>query len=161
MSGAPERPLIAQGQIGMLCTVRVTGRSKIRCVAIAGLVVGSVAGADVEPGEVVTAENHELVRNLLPAEVYALAVEGFPGLRMKIIAPEDYPPHPKYVEATARHACQVGMMPACDDELVWDTVRLEVLRLECSHFKRMIDQLGVPIGFVETETVWFGIDTMH
>ncbi len=73
------------------------------------LVTGAVAVADVEPGDVVTAGSRERIRELIPAEVYAAAFEGFADLEMEIVAPKAYPPHPKYVEATARHACRVSL----------------------------------------------------
>ncbi len=79
------------------------------CTVVSGVVLGASAAADVEPGETITAGTRERLRGQLPDEVYALAVEGFPELRMKIVAPESYPVHPKYVEATARHACQVSL----------------------------------------------------
>jgi hypothetical protein len=77
--------------------------------ALAGVAVAAAAAADVAPGDVVTAQNRERVRGLIPDEVYALVVEGFPDLRMEIVASEDYTPHPKYVEATARYACQASL----------------------------------------------------
>jgi len=59
--------------------------------------------------DVVTAENHHLVKDLLPAEVYTYAVAPFPDLSMEIVEAEEYPAHPKYIEATARYACQATL----------------------------------------------------
>ena len=72
-------------------------------------VANAPAGADVEPGDVVTAANREQVRELVPPEVYPFAIESFPDLRMEIVETGHYPPHPKYVEATVKYACQASL----------------------------------------------------
>jgi hypothetical protein len=58
---------------------------------------------------VITAANREQVRELVPGEFYSYAIENVPELEMRIVAPEDYPPHPKYVEATVLFACQASI----------------------------------------------------
>ncbi len=67
------------------------------------------ASADVAPGDVITTANREQVRELVPAEFYSYAIEPFAELEMRIAATESYPPHPKYVEATVRFACQASI----------------------------------------------------
>ena len=81
-----------------------------RTVSLAATVLfaaaAEIAVADVKPGDVVTAANKEKVHGLIPDEIYAYAVEGFPDLEMKIVEHQDYPVNPKYVEATVKFACQ-------------------------------------------------------
>jgi hypothetical protein len=67
------------------------------------------AAGDVAPGDVVTAANHEVVRDLLPAEFYSYAVEGFEDLEMQIVESGEYPVAPEYVEATVKYACQASL----------------------------------------------------
>jgi len=67
------------------------------------------AAADVEPGEIVTYDTRERVRELFPPEVWEAAVAGFEGLRLEIVKSERYTPHPKYVEATVKYACQATL----------------------------------------------------
>jgi hypothetical protein len=67
------------------------------------------ADADVSPGDVVTADDRQVLRGLVPEEVWPFAVEGFDALRMEIVATQPYPVHPKYLEATVRHACQTRL----------------------------------------------------
>ncbi len=73
------------------------------------LLLSAPAAAQVAPGDVITAANRERVKELLPAEFYAYAVEGFPDLEMHIVETERYEPHPKYVEATVKYACQARL----------------------------------------------------
>ncbi|NNL84538.1 MAG: DUF1329 domain-containing protein [Myxococcales bacterium] len=73
---------------------------------LVGLSLATQAAADVSPGDTITAENRELVRGLVPDEIYTYAIEPFPDLLMHIVETEDYPVHPKYIEATAKYACQ-------------------------------------------------------
>ena len=68
-----------------------------------------MAAADVAPGDVIRAANREQVRELVPAEFYSYAIEPFAELEMRIVATESYPPHPKYVEATVKFACQASL----------------------------------------------------
>lgn len=70
------------------------------------LVWAGSAQADVSPGDVVTAANKEKVRGLIPDEMFPFVIDGFDELKMEIVPTEDYPPHPKYVEATVKYACQ-------------------------------------------------------
>jgi hypothetical protein len=81
-------------------------------LVVAALVLVSysrTAAADTSPGDVITAANRERVRGLIPDEVYPFAVENFSDLHMTIVPTEDYPVHPKYVEATVKFACQAGL----------------------------------------------------
>lgn len=64
------------------------------------------ASAALKPGDIVTPANHALVRDHVPPEFYQHVVEGFDDLEMTIVPTEDYRPHPKYIEATAKFACQ-------------------------------------------------------
>lgn len=73
------------------------------------LLEASSAAADVAPGDVVTAQNHEQLSGWIPAEIFPFAVADFDGLKMTIVAPEDYTPAPCYVEATVRYACQPSL----------------------------------------------------
>ncbi len=74
------------------------------------LMASSGAGfADVKPGDVVTAANAGEVRGLVPDELAQYTIENFPELEMTIVATEDYPVHPKYVEATVKYACQASL----------------------------------------------------
>ena len=72
--------------------------------------------ADVTPGQVITAADREKLRGLIPDELYPLVVQDFPALQMRITETRDYPPHPKFVEATVKGACQATISP--DNELV-------------------------------------------
>jgi Protein of unknown function (DUF1329) len=67
------------------------------------------ARADVQVGDVITGANKEKVRGLVPDEFYSYAIENFPDLQMKIVATQEYPVHPKYVEATVQFACQATL----------------------------------------------------
>jgi len=87
---------------------------RLRAAAFAALVAGAVAfapaaRAEVTPGDVITAANKEKVKGLVPDEFYRYAIESFPDLEMKIVAPESFPVHPKYVEATVKFACQAQL----------------------------------------------------
>jgi hypothetical protein len=75
-------------------------------IAMAG---AGTAAADVAVGDVITAENREALRGLIPAEIFPYAIEDFDGLQMTVTETADYPPHPAYVEATARHACKTSL----------------------------------------------------
>jgi len=72
-------------------------------------VVAGTARAEVQVGDTITAANKEKVRGLVPDEFYTYAIEDFPDLSMKIVATQDYPVHPKYVEATVQFACQATL----------------------------------------------------
>jgi hypothetical protein len=80
-----------------------------RLLLASALAASSPAPADVVPGDVITAANHEKVRELIPSEVYEFAVADFPDLHMTIVESEDYPVHPNYVEATVKYACQASL----------------------------------------------------
>jgi hypothetical protein len=83
-----------------------------RVAALLALLPGMLsapAAGDVAPGDVVTAANHEVVRDLLPAEFYSYAVEGFEDLEMQIVESGEYPVAPEYVEATVKYACQASL----------------------------------------------------
>jgi hypothetical protein len=67
------------------------------------------AGADVAPGDEITAANKEQLQGLIPDELVPYVVDGFDDLKMTIVAPGVYPAHPKYVEATVKFACQATL----------------------------------------------------
>jgi hypothetical protein len=73
------------------------------------LLLAGLAQADVAPGDTVTAANKEKVKGLVPDELYPFVIDGFDDLEMKIVAAQKYPPHPKYVEATVKYACQASI----------------------------------------------------
>ena len=82
------------------------------CAVIAAAVALLLAGgvqADVEPGDVITAANKEKVKGLIPDELYPFVVDDFDDVKLTIVPPEDYPPAPKYVEATVKYACQASL----------------------------------------------------
>jgi hypothetical protein len=79
-------------------------------MAVSMVVSGArVAGSDVTAGDVVTPENREAVRGLIPDEIFPFAVEDFRGLRMLITETGDYPPHRAYIDATARYGCEASL----------------------------------------------------
>ena len=87
----------------------------IRISALLALVATPlVSSADVKPGDVVTAANAQIVRDLVPDELVPFTIESFPELDMKIVETADYPVHPKYVEATVKYACQASLGPQGD-----------------------------------------------
>ncbi len=63
----------------------------------------------LQDGEVITAENRDRIRPWIPDELEPIVLDDFPALQMTIVAPGDYRPHPKFVEATARFACQASL----------------------------------------------------
>ncbi len=67
------------------------------------------ASAEPAPGDVVTYDTRETVRALYPEELWPHTVEAYPELELHIVPSEDYRPHEKYVEATARYACQAQL----------------------------------------------------
>jgi hypothetical protein len=69
----------------------------------------SGAWADVAPGDVVTPVNLEQVRGLIPDELFPYVVENFDDLEMNIVETGQYPPHPRFVEATVKYACQASL----------------------------------------------------
>lgn len=74
------------------------------------LAVGTgTARGDVAPGDVITQANKASIGELIPAELQPFVVEGYGDLKLAIIAPEDYPPHANYVEATVKHACEASL----------------------------------------------------
>ena len=90
---------------------RSTHRS-IRSTLLGGVALGLVASgvhADVTPDQVVTAAQKESIRGLIPDEIYPYVAEDYEDLEMKIVAAGDYTPHPKYVEATVKFACQATL----------------------------------------------------
>ncbi len=78
-------------------------------LAFALAALARTGAADVAPGDVITAANKEQVRGLVPPEFYSYAIENTPELEMRIVATEDFPVHPKYVEATVKFACQASV----------------------------------------------------
>jgi hypothetical protein len=80
--------------------------------ALATLCAALLAGpalADVEPGQTIGPANRQAVHGLIPDELVPFLIDGFDGLEMKIVETRDYPPHPKYVEATVKYACQASL----------------------------------------------------
>ena len=71
--------------------------------------------ADAAPGDVITWETRDAVRNLLPEPLHPFTIDNFSQLEMTIVEPQDYPPHPKYVEATSKYSCQAEL--GSDDQL--------------------------------------------
>ncbi len=67
------------------------------------------ARADVEVGDRITPANREKVKELFPEDLYAFAVQNFAGLDITIAPTGNYKPHPKFVEATAKYACQARL----------------------------------------------------
>ncbi len=80
-----------------------------------GLVWGALpALADntaVRPGSVIDARNVQTIAPWVPEPLRPYTIDGFDDLRMEIVATEDYPLHPKYVEATVKFACQASLGP--------------------------------------------------
>lgn len=77
-------------------------------VAILGSPV-AFANEPLKPGEIITAENRDRIRPWIPDELEPFVVDDFPELHMTIVEPRSYRPHPKFVEATARFACQATL----------------------------------------------------
>jgi hypothetical protein len=73
------------------------------------LLLAPLASADVAVGDVITPANREKVKDLLPEDLYAYAVQNFEGLNITIAPTGDYTPHPRYVEATTKYACQASL----------------------------------------------------
>ena len=84
-------------------------RRTLPMLLLALIAISGASFADVKPGDVVTAANAQQVRGLVPEEVAPYTIENFPELEMKIVATEEYPVHPKYVEATVKYACQAKL----------------------------------------------------
>jgi uncharacterized protein DUF1329 len=84
-------------------------RNSLRCAALWLCLAAAAARADVQAGDVITAANKEKVRGLVPDEFYSYAIANFPDLEMKIVPSQEYPVHPKYVQATVQFACQATL----------------------------------------------------
>jgi hypothetical protein len=65
--------------------------------------------ADVVPGDVITAANKEKVKGLLPDGYIPFVVDNFEELEMHIVETQEYPVHPKFLEATVKYACQASL----------------------------------------------------
>jgi hypothetical protein len=78
-------------------------------VALVLCLTPALARADVAPGDVITPAQREKVKELFPEEIYAYAVQNFEDLELTIAPSGDYTPHPKFVEATTRYACQARL----------------------------------------------------
>ncbi len=61
------------------------------------------------PGTRIGAADVERVRPFVPEVLHPYTIDGFSDLDMRIVATEDYRPHPKYIEATAKYACQATL----------------------------------------------------
>ena len=64
------------------------------------------ARADVSPGDHITYEDRERVREYVPEPMFKWMVEDNTDFDMTIVETEEYPTHPKYLEATVKYACQ-------------------------------------------------------
>lgn len=73
------------------------------------VLVANIAQADVDSGDIITYDDRERVRELFPDPLWEHAVDRFEDLHLEIVATEDYRPHKKFVEATAKHACQASL----------------------------------------------------
>ncbi len=79
--------------------------------AVALVASPRAGGADVVPGDVITAVNKDKVKGLIPDELYPFVIQNFPGLEMTIVQTADYTPQQKYIEATVKYACQATIGP--------------------------------------------------
>ncbi len=80
--------------------------------ALAVWCAGTAASADeptLTPGTQIRAAEIERIRHYLPEAIHPFTIDGFSDLDMRIVATEDYRPHPKYIEATAKYACQATL----------------------------------------------------
>ena len=78
--------------------------------ALPPLLLGAAqAPADVSVGDVITPANREKIKDLLPEDLYAYAVQNFEGLKITIAPTGNYTPHPKYVDATKKYGCQASL----------------------------------------------------
>jgi len=81
--------------------------------SVAALLVAAAtalpARGEPKPGDVITASNAANLNPLIPEELYPYAVEGYDDLKVTITETRDYTPHPVYVEATVKYACQVRL----------------------------------------------------
>jgi hypothetical protein len=77
--------------------------------ALCAALLSTPAFADVKPGDTIGPANRAAVQGLIPDELVPFIIDGFDGLQMKIVETRDYPPHPKYVEATVKYACQASL----------------------------------------------------
>lgn len=73
------------------------------------LLAPALARGEVAAGQVITPANREEVKQLFPEEIYAYAVQNFEDLELGIAPSGDYTPPAKFVEATARYACQARL----------------------------------------------------
>ncbi len=69
----------------------------------------SAETTELVPGTVIRPADVERVRPYLPEEVHPFTLDNFSGLEMRIVAADDYRPHPKYIEATTKFACQATL----------------------------------------------------
>lgn len=86
----------------------------IRAAALASLVLSVfyaevTAAETLRVGEVITAANADRIRPLIPDELEPIVIDGFGDLQMTIAETGNYRPHPKFVEATTRFACQASL----------------------------------------------------
>lgn len=78
-------------------------------VVVVGWGAAAPARADVTPGETIDREAIARVRPLIPSELHPYTLDRIDAPRLEIIASGDYRPHPRYVEATKRHACEATL----------------------------------------------------
>jgi len=87
------------------------GSAVLRSIAALLIVLAPALAAQGEPkpGDVITAANASALNPLFPEELYPYVIEGFGDLELTIVETGDYTPHPVYVEATVKYACQAGL----------------------------------------------------
>lgn len=86
-----------------------TPRALAWLAVVSALTAPLEALGNVQPGERLTAADAEKLRGLIPEEVFPHTVQGFEDLSMEIVETATYAPHPKYVEATVKYACQASI----------------------------------------------------
>ncbi|HVP30445.1 MAG TPA: DUF1329 domain-containing protein [Myxococcota bacterium] len=78
-------------------------------VGLAATAIAPGARADVKVGDVITSANKDQLKGAIPDDLTPWVIDNNPDLKMTIVATEDYPPAPKYVEATVKFACQPSL----------------------------------------------------
>ena len=84
-------------------------RPWVVAAAAAALIFAGVSQADVQPGDKITSANKDKIKGMIPDELYPFVAESFPDLEVNVVASEEYPVHPKYLEATVKYACQASI----------------------------------------------------
>jgi hypothetical protein len=92
----------------MHSSLRPIYQGTVVAAAVAFIAAG-VVQADVAVGDKITSQNSQQIKGLIPDELYPFVAESFDDLNMEIVAPEDYPVHSKFLEATVKFACQASL----------------------------------------------------